>query len=250
MNQCIQIAEHHSIPSNSLKRKQSSDNIDAMPKRRAVSDSFEQHAPLLSASPHVSILPRPANGYAEGPPSQPAALTPPKKRGRPSRADKAKRDLRPLLPQHPQHLAPRLPPIALAPNAPRQILPSVNANQRPRPETPPAVYSASPASDGPPGKRKGRAPLGVNARPASTSLGGAGSTPANVSTQRVLAEDFINNSPHRPSGPVPLEPDPDANTHLQGLSEGMSATLPALVDKGVARLGSNYEARAPLANSA
>jgi hypothetical protein len=56
----------------------------------------------MNTSGPVNIAPRPPNGHRPSPVPSPPPISVPavKKRGRPSRADKAKRDLRPLLPQH------------------------------------------------------------------------------------------------------------------------------------------------------
>lgn len=259
MNQCMQMAEYLSIPSASLKRKPSNEHIDHGSKRRAMSDylaqppaptdSFEHQAALPTAPPPVAILPRPPNGSAESPPSQPpaAAAAVPKKRGRPSRADKAKRDLRPLLPQH---LAPRPPPQALGPNTPRPILPAVSPGLDQRPITPPTAYSASSASDGLRGRKRVRPSSADEQRPSSRGL--SIKADPTIAAQRSLTEDFPRERLPRPHGPVPLEPDPRVGVRQQAPPEGLPTTLPALVEKDVAtaRMESNHEARAFLANSA
>lgn len=83
---------------------------------------------------HVPILPRPAmNGARMSPrPSPPPPTTAPKKRGRPSRADRAK-DLRPQLPQH---LAPRPSESGGDTSDRRPILPAPNTSHENTPYSP------------------------------------------------------------------------------------------------------------------
>ncbi|KAH7326394.1 hypothetical protein B0I35DRAFT_133817 [Stachybotrys elegans] len=159
MNQCVQVAERFGIrsSSSSLKRRLSDSPHDYPAKRMSFSDSLDQPRPSptkmshpgpTTASSHVPILPRPPNGFHQGPPPPPpAAPVAPRKRGRPSRADKAKRDLRPILPQQPVPLAPASSTHhgqqSASANTGRPILPAVNTIQRPRALTPPVAYSAS-----------------------------------------------------------------------------------------------------------
>ncbi|KAF9874022.1 hypothetical protein CkaCkLH20_08394 [Colletotrichum karsti] len=187
MEQCIQATEHMfqgpmKVPD--LKRKSMNDLLEQPPKRLAVAPPMEPPAqlpPLASAQqspaaygnsiPMHSILPqlqntqlasikprpittgvdsRPAsNGYPS--PSQPQAAPPlPRKRGRPSRADKA-RQLRPLLPQH-------LTPLAPAP-AP---LPPPSARDSPGTPAEGSAYSLSP---GPASEAVSEAPRKKRGRP-------------------------------------------------------------------------------------
>ena len=123
--------------SSTLKRKGSTElHGKSSTKRAAAAGSYEpgpsaHHIGIASVTqPPVTILPRPANGFDPAPnPSPPVpAAAPAKKRGRPSRADKARRDLRPLLPQH---LAPRPPDHPSALFDVRPILPAPqSAHQR------------------------------------------------------------------------------------------------------------------------
>jgi hypothetical protein len=267
MNQCIQFAEQMSIPPPSLKRRRASDQSEYAAKRITSSEH-----PLLAASAsnlqghmalapgtgsHVTILPRPVNGYAPSPP-QPAAPAVPKKRGRPSRADKAKRDLRPILPQH---LAPRPTPTQHSSHSPRPLLPALATPiQESRPITPPVAYSASPgSSDGAPGRKRVRAPSGDRARPVSSRrLHRPGTPPPDTATQRVLAEGAPVEAyarTHRlpPSGPTTLEPEPRESSLPRGPPGGPPTTLPPLLERhGPATpIGpSIHEVQAPLTNSA
>lgn len=118
MHQCVEAIERMSIPIPSLKRKSWEEDYEERPaKRMSYPEHQEQvhHAaeqrpntPLPSgpAMPTTGFR-RPSNGHIQSPQQRTAALEPPKKRGRPSRADKAKRDLRPLLPQPPAAAHPR-----------------------------------------------------------------------------------------------------------------------------------------------
>jgi hypothetical protein len=101
-----------------VKRRRTSEQSDEHPRKKLVSSHSDAVVNKISApepqsrrpssSSLVSIAPRPPNGLPESPPNQgptvsspaPRAPSPPqaKKRGRPSRADKAKKDLRPQLP--------------------------------------------------------------------------------------------------------------------------------------------------------
>lgn len=113
MNQCMQVVEHMGGPSSNSKRLSTSSQGEPVLKEADSSVAGDttswntQHlSPPVSNVP-VPILPRPSKGLEQNqvamPPSQ--STTKPKKRGRPSRADKAKRDLRPNLPPH---IAPRM----------------------------------------------------------------------------------------------------------------------------------------------
>ncbi|OHF00165.1 hypothetical protein CORC01_04573 [Colletotrichum orchidophilum] len=149
MGQCLAVTEHMfqgpmRIPD--LKRKSMNDLLEQPPKRLAAASPMEPPAqlpPLASATQGLAsysssmsassllpappqlhnqqlanIQPRPAGmgnvGRAKGsrsPGQQQQPSLPPRKRGRPSRADKA-RQLRPLLPQRLTPLAPAPRPIA------------------------------------------------------------------------------------------------------------------------------------------
>ncbi|KID73199.1 uncharacterized protein G6M90_00g087180 [Metarhizium brunneum] len=113
MNQCMQVVEHMGGPSSNSKRLSTSSQGEPVLKEADSSVAGDttslntQHlSPPVSNVP-VPILPRPSKGLEQNqvamPPPQ--STTKPKKRGRPSRADKAKRDLRPNLPPH---IAPRM----------------------------------------------------------------------------------------------------------------------------------------------
>jgi hypothetical protein len=111
MNQCMQAADQVGIKQVPwLKRKMTDDQGGPSSKRMSSQGNVEPSA-VAAAPHHVPILPRPASSSAEitpaptpAPPPAPPA-TGPKKKGRPSRADRAK--LRPILPQS---IAPR-PPV-------------------------------------------------------------------------------------------------------------------------------------------
>lgn len=193
MNQCMQFAEHISIATTPLKRRPS-DDFDHPSKRLAFSDLPEQARPTSSPgilqpatappqAPTFSMQARSLNGALESPPQHPAP-PPVKKRGRPSRADKAKRDLRPLLPQH---LAPRPPPGAISqvmsPNAPRPILPAITS--------PPALHGmpVEPRSWSPPTTSK--APSGVDGESSDKKRDNPeGEAPRRVSIQFVSKAIF------------------------------------------------------------
>jgi hypothetical protein len=124
-NQCRQVFDEitHGM---TVKRRRTSEQSDEVPRKRLVSSHSdtllnktgapEPQNRRPSSSSLVSIAPRPSNGLPESPPNQGPSISgsatrapsPPqaKKRGRPSRADKAKKDLRPQLPPV---LAPRPP---------------------------------------------------------------------------------------------------------------------------------------------
>lgn len=127
MNQCMQVVEHLTGEPSHLKRQlpgsqnQSAARASEHKLSSATAASPGQHAALSQVNDvtPVAILPWPTKddtqnrqetapaagvAYGQSPTAEPA---PPKKRGRPSRADKAKKDLRPMLPPH---LAPRLSP--------------------------------------------------------------------------------------------------------------------------------------------
>ncbi|ATY63329.1 hypothetical protein A9K55_007603 [Cordyceps militaris] len=135
MNECMLATKQLSVPYHSRERNSSSSSHGDYP---SISQAMRS-PPTLQPSIHPpqppsyqgssAILPRPMpNGILPGAATTTAAMAvpagrsprakpvpdaadmakpPPKKRGRPSRADRAKRELRPLLPQH---LMPRPPP--------------------------------------------------------------------------------------------------------------------------------------------
>ncbi|KEY67227.1 hypothetical protein S7711_06696 [Stachybotrys chartarum IBT 7711] len=179
MNQCMQIAEHLAIPS-TLKRKPASDWSEPHPKRVATTERADQPRPLrnsmtpstvaASPGPHIAILPRPGRESLERPP--PPQIPPlPKKRGRPSRADKAKRDLRPILPQQ---IAPR--PVekshsqSSSPIPPHHLLPPVVSVQHKRAQTPPIGYGTTPAIEEAPPTMKQERPSSADAPTGSKPL--------------------------------------------------------------------------------
>ncbi|OAA71286.1 hypothetical protein ISF_01837 [Cordyceps fumosorosea ARSEF 2679] len=136
MNECMLATKQLSAPYNSRERNSSSSShgdyssfSQAMRSPPTLQPSIQPPQPP-SYQGSSSILPRPMpNGIMPGatattatlmavpttsPRAKPVQETaeiskpPPKKRGRPSRADRAKKELRPLLPQH---LMPRPPPM-------------------------------------------------------------------------------------------------------------------------------------------
>ena len=126
MNQCIHAVGQLGIPSStSLKRRLSTDYTEHAPKKPATVErpEYSLHTSYHSAyhqpppgPPHVTILPRLTSSDHRDP-RTPAKVELPKKRGRPSRADKAKRDLQPLLPRP---AAPQASPTLLAPQSPSE----------------------------------------------------------------------------------------------------------------------------------
>lgn len=152
-----------SIPVPTIKRKSWDADYEERPtKRMAYPDPAERvtHAteqrpvtPMPSAvtMPTTGTLRRASNGHIPPSPqprtaaSTPASTSePPKKRGRPSRADKAKRDLRPLLPQPPPQAPPRpMSSHAQSPPGFRPLLPAFLPSMNtaaPRSLTPPGAY--------------------------------------------------------------------------------------------------------------
>lgn len=130
LRQCMDVATQLTSQASQLKRKRPNElMLEGNPKRPAFAPGFasgagpSHHAPAAVMAPApVHIAPRPSNGHRSSPhPSPPPPAQPTKKRGRPSRADKAKRDLRPLLPQH---LAPRPSEHTPGTYEPRPILPA------------------------------------------------------------------------------------------------------------------------------
>lgn len=106
----MKVADHLTAQASQAKRKRSSDGVmDGNVKRPSLSGGYASAnnstyhgSSSMSTSGPVNIAPRPPNGHGHSPVPSPPPISVPtvKKRGRPSRADKAKRDLRPLLPQH------------------------------------------------------------------------------------------------------------------------------------------------------
>ncbi|KAI9167479.1 Oxidoreductase calM [Paramyrothecium foliicola] len=193
MNQCMQFAEHISITTSSLKRRPSSDDFGHPSKRLAFSDMPEQTRPtsspgILQPAPpppppsytaYTTAHTTPSNGFIETSPQPPVPVMA-KKRGRPSRADKAKRDLRPLLPQH---LAPRPPPGAAPPQVPsppaaRPILPAIGSPRDfrrgpldPRSWSPPSLYRVSPGvEEKSPARHQERIVEGDHSRPTNATM--------------------------------------------------------------------------------
>lgn len=207
MNQCIEAADRMSIPM-SLKRKSwDDDHVERPAKRVAGQEYAEQmrrHSMENASKPPVSsglampvnILPRPSNGYSSISPQRPPAPELPKKRGRPSRADKAKRDLRPLLPQpavsHPVFMG-------QSPDAPRSLpprtLPPLSTTATERAITPPEMYTpaarsaVSPPDSSPGNKAKGsRSPTDDVLHPALCKTERRTPGLTDPSTRRVLVE--------------------------------------------------------------
>lgn len=195
MSQCIQATEQMAIPSASIKRRLSNEYTEQTSKRLATSErpeyalhthypAYQPLPPPTATGPHVNILPRPMNGDRREPRSPAPKVDMPKKRGRPSRADKAKRDLHPLLPRPsldqtspvPQsaHTAPSPSGpngfVSLAPKTDR--LPSIMTERRPssssRPVTPQEAYAALSRSSASPRERRASASPRVSVGHAGT----------------------------------------------------------------------------------
>lgn len=184
----MQATEQMAISSASIKRRLSNEYTEQNTKRLATSERPEyalhthypayQPSPLPTATaPHINILPRPTNGDCREPRSPVSKIDLPRKRGRPSRADKAKRDLHPLLPrpsmdqtsavaQSAHAIASPGGPNGLVPLAPKtDRLPSIVTERRPssssRPATPQAAYVAvSSSSVSPRARRASASPRG------------------------------------------------------------------------------------------
>jgi hypothetical protein len=206
MNQCLQAAETmFQLPMHapqSLKRKSLDTSIEHSPKRIAtmpqlpaleplapgISSPISTTLPPLSSistrqvgvlSPittnpqHVNIQPRPmdANGYLASASQHPPPLPPPpppvRKRGRPSRADRA-RQLRPILPQHLTPLAPHPTPVTPIAPHPITIPTATGPAQESNVGTPSSSYSASPGPVGSQrGRKRGRPPSSDKFQPVS-----------------------------------------------------------------------------------
>lgn len=191
MHQCMEAASQMSIATPSLKRKPWEDiSFEHQAKRAATSERHEpvyhsvEHVapPPASLSPHITILPRPtsANPMHQ---QQTFLQEGPKKRGRPSRADKAKRDLRPILPQPPPVLPPSSNGALIGPPLPRPTLPSLlsASPSESRPMTPPEAYIPAARSSNSPRKRLGASPAEDPVRAGSCvakeeQTGGSGSS--------------------------------------------------------------------------
>ncbi|KAJ6784224.1 hypothetical protein PWT90_01802 [Aphanocladium album] len=133
MNECIQATKQLSVPYHARERNSSGSSHGDYPPITTMKSPPTMQPSIYPPQPpsyqgSSSILPRPlSNGLLPGPATTTTAVTmppggsprakstqgsaetpkpAPKKRGRPSRADRAKRELRPLLPQH---LMPRPP---------------------------------------------------------------------------------------------------------------------------------------------
>lgn len=160
MAQCIDAVQRLSKQSDPSKQPVSSSQAGNALVETATSGSAglqsQGISPASSANSTV-ILPRPSTGTGQsGPPSSVATQVQPKKRGRPSRADKAKRNLHPILPPR---IAPRPPPVSEH----RAILPAIS-----RLVGSPAQSQAPSSSENPKesddGKRK-KPRLGVSVAP-------------------------------------------------------------------------------------
>lgn len=159
MYQCVEAIERMSIPVPSLKRKWDEENEERPTKRISYQEQPEHthhtteqrpNTPLTSGlSVPMTGMYRPTNGHIPSPQQRTPASEPPKKRGRPSRADRAKKDLRPLLPQPPASAPAPPPPRPMSSHAqspaglrPLQpaLLPALKMNT-PRSITPPGAYA-------------------------------------------------------------------------------------------------------------
>lgn len=143
MIQCVKAAEDMAIMSPFMKRNLSNGPTRHGTKRNAPVDDAEEYSAVsvlpMPTTSHVPIAPRPTNRCPEVP--QPYERPPRKKRGRPSRADKAKMDLRPNLPPH---LAPRPPLVQLSTIGPQPPALIDTSRFSLRAPTPPAGYSTAP----------------------------------------------------------------------------------------------------------
>lgn len=183
MSQCIQATEQMAIPSAAIKRRLSNEYSEQIPKRVATSERPEyalhtqypnyQYLPPPAAS-HVNILPRPLNGDHREPRSPAPKPDGPRKRGRPSRADKAKRDLHPLLPRpssdqtspilHSPHPVPSpgsqngLASLASRSDKLPTIMPGPRPSSATRPITPPEYVATSRSSASPRARRASTSP--------------------------------------------------------------------------------------------
>lgn len=145
MKQCLQLLNQLGVPASlryspPLASSTSRDMTQSSPRR-----SLTSKTPSPPKRPALAyIAPRPSNGALEGPgfdqrdTSLGETRKAPKKRGRPSKADMAKRDLKPMLPQL---IAPR-PPTQLAPSF-QPILPATGRAQEAGRSISPAATSYS-----------------------------------------------------------------------------------------------------------
>lgn len=214
LSQCMQATENMAIPSASMKRRLSNEYTEQTTKRLATTErpeyALHTHYPAYQplpppTAPHVNILPRPMNGDIREPRSPAPKADVPKKRGRPSRADKAKRDLHPLLPrpsmdqtspvlQSPHPVASPASQNGLVPLAPKtDRLPSIVPGPRPssatRPITPPEAYNAPVRSSASPRTRRASASPRVGASaPGAYHASQADATTSNSRARHVFAE--------------------------------------------------------------
>lgn len=163
MHQCVEAIERMSIPVPSLKRKSwDGDYEERTAKRMAYQDHPDHKHPPTDHSPMPQgiVMPAPgdlrraSNGHIASP-QRPTVPEPPKKRGRPSRVDKAKRDLRPILPQ------PRIPPRPVSADA--YSVPSPGGFRPIQPALLPALniavaHPSTPTGPYPPAARQVRSP--------------------------------------------------------------------------------------------
>lgn len=145
MKQCLQLLNQLGVPASlryspPLASGNPRDMTQSSPRR-----SLTSKTPSPPKRPPLAyIAPRPSNGALEGPgfdqrdTSLGETRKAPKKRGRPSKADMAKRDLKPMLPQL---IAPR-PPTQLAPSF-QPILPATGRAQEAGRSISPAATSYS-----------------------------------------------------------------------------------------------------------
>jgi len=158
----MHVAGQLTVQASQLKRKRSNEPMADVNAKRpnlppggyASGSSSSYHTSVLAMAPTpVTIAPRPSNGHRQSPvASPPPPLPATKKRGRPSRADKAKRDLRPLLPQHivpkpSDHPSGALEPRPILP-APAPVHDRYSRSPVSRPRTP--LISGAPSKRGMP----------------------------------------------------------------------------------------------------
>lgn len=213
----MQATDQMAIPSASIKRRLSNEYTDQSSKRLAMSErpeyalhphysTYQPLPPPTAIASHANILPRPMNGdHSLREPRSPAPKVEiPKKRGRPSRADKAKRDLHPLLPRPSLDQASPMPQSAhataspggsngLVPLAPKtDRLPSIVTERRPssssRPVTPQGAYVAVSRSSASPRAGRASASPRVGVGSAGTYHPQSDASASNARAKQVLAE--------------------------------------------------------------
>ncbi|CAM1502980.1 Fc.00g077560.m01.CDS01 [Cosmosporella sp. VM-42] len=267
LNQCLQVAQYMGIPPSSHKRKSSNDHSEQSTKRSAFPEQREPSTASAALSPTPSaaaaqraLLPRPVppngvNDLTSQPQTQPP--TPPqqpRKRGRPSRMERAKKLRPPVLPQ----IAPR-PEQGLAPTAPQPTQPTAPYTSSSGALEPTTSYSTSSGQAEP--RRNvqtgrfqrddGDPPVVDRPRQTAPEL-------SHISTPRVMPEGtpghFETGRSFTTPNLAPLEPEPRARASSRGSQEPFPATLPPLLERQtqLAPMDSSYgdNNTPPLANPA